>query len=115
MPTLEERTDLWGKLWDKKAALNDWERVFNSTVPIDERPNYEGLLRSVQSEREQLIADMHSLLEDDPIPFPSPEAIAALQAATGQLAIATRTSNKVNELVKAVTVVLESWPISGGG
>ncbi len=115
MPTLEERTDLWGKLWDKKAALNDWEREFNSRVPIDERPNFEGLLRSVQSEKEQLTADMRHLLEDEPLPFPSPEAIAALQVATGQLTLAVRTSAQFNQLLQALTAVLRTWPVSGAG
>jgi hypothetical protein len=110
MATEQERADLWVMLRDKRVALTQWEHAFNLSVPVNERPNYEGFLISVQAEKEQVSADMDALLGEAPVPFPSPEAIQALQASTGALAQVTATSNDVNELLQVATTALNSWP-----
>lgn len=114
MPMNEKQEALWQALWDKYTALkNAKQRIL--LMPMDQRPDAEGALNAIESEIEQVSQNMEFLLKGAPIAFPSEQDIQKLKQATGELARAVATSSAANDLIKAATGLLQTWPVSSGG
>lgn len=114
MPTQQESDHLWQALWNKYLAIVDAEKALFS-VPMDERPNYEWLISSLQAEAEAVSKAMEAVSTGAPLPFPSDGQIAQLQHATGTLARAVNISAGANAVVQAATDLLQTWPVSQAG
>lgn len=110
-----DKDELLDKLWKKHEALYDMLQDINDRVPPADKPDVEPVVSNGELEIARVEAVYDWVSNDKPVPFPSQEEVDALAEAAGRVDHAVRYSAAIEEVIKAGTTLIKTWPVSKGG